>query len=217
MKTHLLLLAIVVTALTACNKEIIRGSGNEITEERSVNNFTRVRAEGSTMVFITQGTAFKVQVKGYENLLPYFETTVNNGTLQLGFMNNLAISNNNIQVIITMPVVESLSLSGSGVIMVSGIFPTTANMDIRILGSGDISFENGSAANLTTNISGSGDIKAFGFVTLKANTTTSGSGDTEISVTTELNAKIDGSGNVYYKGTPVVTSQIAGSGVVAKK
>jgi hypothetical protein len=217
MKSQLILLALVLSVFTSCMKETINGSGAEKTEDRNVTNFTRVEAEGSTQVFVTQGLTHKVQVKGYENLVPFFETTVVNGTLRLGFMNNLNITNNNVQVLITMPVVEGLTLSGSGIIMASGIFPFTNNLDIRLSGSGEIAFENGATANLTTNLSGSGNIKAFGIVAGKAEAITSGSGNTELTALTDLKGTISGSGNIFYKGNPVVVSQITGSGKIEKR
>lgn len=216
MRTSFLFI-VVGLLLSSCTKESIRGSGTEVTEDRAVNNFSRVETAGSHLVFISQGAAFKVEVKGYENLVPYFETTVNNGRLLLGFKENVSVTNNNIQVLITMPLVEGLSLAGSGAMVASGTFPTITNMSIDIAGSGDIAIENGSAANLTTNISGSGNIKAFGFVAVAANSTISGSGNTELTATSTLNGKITGSGNIYYKGTPAVTSQITGSGAIVKK
>src|SRR3954471_11678917 len=87
----------------ACNKDKITGSGNVISQERNVTGFTGVVVNGSTKVFINLDTGFKVTVKGYENLLHYLETNVENSVLQVGFKNNIAVSNDNTEVYITLP------------------------------------------------------------------------------------------------------------------
>ena len=61
-------------SLLSCSKERISGNGSTITETRNISNFTAISASGSTNVYINQGAAFRVEVKGYSNLLPYYET-----------------------------------------------------------------------------------------------------------------------------------------------
>lgn len=78
-------------SLFSCSKERVSGNGSTITETRTVSNFTAITASGSTNVYINQGTAFKVEVKGYSNLLPYYETKLVNNTLQLGYKQNVNV------------------------------------------------------------------------------------------------------------------------------
>jgi len=49
-----------------------------------------------------------------------------------------------------------------------------------------------------------------------AEVTSTGSGSIYIWVTDRLNVKIQGSGNVYYKGNPIISSTIGGSGKLIK-
>jgi hypothetical protein len=178
-----------------------------------VNNFTAVSASGSSNVHITQG-AFKVEVRGYNNLLPYYETKLVNNTLELGYKKNVNVKNDNIQVYITLPVLNGISLSGSGNIEADGNFGGNTNFDANITGSGNIDISAGSAQTFRSTIVGSGNIKALDFVADKAETSIDGSGNTEITATSQLKVKISGSGNVYYKGNPIITTNISGSGAV---
>ncbi|HRG83098.1 MAG TPA: head GIN domain-containing protein [Chitinophagaceae bacterium] len=203
-----------ILALSSCTKERVSGHGSVTTESRNISGFTNVSTAGSTNIYISPGAAFKVEVKGYSNLLPYYETKLVNNTLQLGFKEGVNVKNDNTEVFITMPSLNGISLAGSGNISTSGIFPNVTDFNSRIEGSGNIDFSNGTCSNFYATIEGSGNIKAMNMVADKAETNTTGSGNTEITANTQLKVRITGSGNVYYRGTPVITTNIAGSGAV---
>ncbi|MBC7872698.1 MAG: DUF2807 domain-containing protein [Ferruginibacter sp.] len=207
----------VMLSLLSCSKERISGNGSIVTESRNVNNFTGVSASGSTKVYINRGATFKVEVKGYSNLLPYYETRLVNNTLQLGYQQNVNIKNDNTEVFITLPVLHAISLFGSGDISTSGSFDGNTDFTASIAGSGNIHFSNGTTENFTSSIAGSGNIYTLNMVAAKAEAIISGSGNTEITASNELKVKISGSGNVYYKGTPVINTIISGSGAVIPK
>jgi hypothetical protein len=197
--------------LASCTKEKLVGSGPIVTEDRTVSGFTRVTTSGSTNVYIEKGASFSVQVKGYGNLLPHFETAVRNNTLEVGYKNVTSLRNDNLEVFVTMPALDGARSNGSADMVVKGDF-TSNNMQFSIEGSGNIDFESGTTQRLFTSITGSGQIRLFGLTATEAETTISGSGTTEISVVDHLKATINGSGNIYYKGTPTVESSVSGSG-----
>ena len=200
-----------ILVLASCNKERIKGSGSITTDTRSISNFNKVSVSGSTTVHITNGNAFSVQVKGYSNLLPYFETQLNGSTLELHYRNGVNVSNNNIEVLITMPEITSLQSSGSTTADIKGPFNCDA-LSVNISGSGDVLIEGAVANQFKLSVSGSSDLKAFGMVALRADLDISGNGKAEVSVTSHLKVDISGSAVVYYKGTPTIESDISGSG-----
>ena len=103
-----------LTALVfACNKDKLTGSGNTISEDRNVAGFTGVVVNGSTKAFITVDTGFAVTVKGYENLLPYLETNVVNGVLEVGFKDNMDVNNDNTELHVTMPSLDDVQTNGN--------------------------------------------------------------------------------------------------------
>ncbi|NEU08176.1 DUF2807 domain-containing protein [Flavihumibacter sp. R14] len=208
------LLIIAFTILTACKKDRITGEGTVVSQSRSVSGFTQVHTAGSTNVYITQGDQFSVEVRGYENLLPYLETKVVDNELRIGFRKTSSVQNDNTEVRITMPVLNGLRADGSGHMITRGDFSGNAAFTVDISGSSNIEIEKGSAEHFTGHISGSGNIKAFGLSTVQTDITVDGSGNTEISVSQKLNATLSGSGNVYYKGNPTVNARITGSSQV---
>jgi len=210
----MLLLPAAVLTLFSCRKERLTGSGPVITQARPLNNFTKIYTGGATDVYVTQGPVFSVEVNGYSNLLPFFETKVVNNTLELGYREKTTVKNDNIKVFITLPVLNGLATAGSGSIHTIGNFTNNPFFENNITGSGNIYFALGAAQNCRTVISGSGSVYAFGMQADNADITISGSGQQEITASTTLKVNIAGSGNVYYKGTPVITTLISGSGAL---
>lgn len=215
MKTILLLASIIT--LAACNKPSLRGSGATVTEVRSVPAFNNVRVEGSGNATITQGTTASVQVTGYENLVPAYETYVTNGTLVLKFKNDYHnIRNNNISVKIVTPSLERTSINGSGSMLIKNF---TGNLfQTEINGSGKVTVENSRYLTANLEVNGSGDIHAQQLTAGDVEARISGSGRIEITCFVKLVARISGSGDVFYWGNPQhLDMQVSGSGKVIRQ
>lgn len=218
MKRQIILLAAIIgSLLTSCEKEIIRGEGAIVSEQRNVSNFTKIKTFGSNKVSVKEGATFKVEIKGYGNLFSYFETTVASEVLNLKYKENIKIRNDNVEVHITMPSLNGLWTYGSGDINCSGNFTGNTFFEANIHDSGDIKIQAGESDSFKGVITGSGSIYAFGLSVKNADLYITGSGNQEISVNSRLDGKITGSGNIYYKGDPVVNSKITGSGSILKK
>ena len=126
--------------------------------------------------------------------------------LQIGFGNDLDVSNDNTEVYITLPALDYVQTNGIGDMTVTGEVSGSNHLKAIINGSANISIEKGSANEFEGEINGEGNILALGFQSKIATIKISGSGNTEISVSDKLDVIISGSGNVYYHGKPVVTN-----------
>lgn len=223
MKTHnnhtmkaLILFALSSLLLMSCSKDRLTASGDKTTETRSVRDFTGVKSSGANDVHITYGAEFKVTLKGSGNLVPYFKTEVIGNTLYLGY-ERINVRRDDIEVFVTLPEIQYVSLSGSGSVDIYGAFPTVDFFDLSISGSGDVEVEDAFNADETVvKISGSGEADLERLSTRHADIHISGSGDAKLKVQESLKARISGSGKVYYKGNPQVDAQISGSGKVIK-
>ena len=140
-----------------------------------------------------------------------------------------------IEIYVTVPDVNSLSVSGSGDILAKELEARILNLAVSgsgnitiedldskkvkgaISGSGNISLEDGGVADeLSVSISGSGNFDAEGFDADAVSVATSGSGNCKVSSDGSIKARIAGSGSVYYKGNASIDSSVAGSGRVKK-
>ena len=67
---------------------------------------------------------------------------------------------------------------------------------------------------MKVSLTGSGSFFGFPLAASGCQVDIYGSGECEISVHNDLDVVIEGSGNVYYKGTPMIHTDISGSGRV---
>ncbi len=82
MKKLLFVLFAFISANSFAQKwETIKGNGQVKKETREVSNFTSLSSQGSMNVQISYGNSNSIVVEADENLLPYIETTVENGKL----------------------------------------------------------------------------------------------------------------------------------------
>ena len=193
----------------------VRGSGNVISEARSVNGFASVSLRGSAQLLIDQSGTESLTVEAEDNLLPHLISEVTDGRLNMGPEPGYSIQ-------ATKPIIFRLSVktlnrvaaSGSGEIQAknlkgddlvfsqSGSFRITAqgsetHSQLTVSGSGDYNGENLDSADVAIDISGSGRAVAR--------------------ASSKLNIKISGSGSVEYLGNPGVNQEISGSGTVRKR
>jgi Putative auto-transporter adhesin, head GIN domain len=239
MKKLLFVLFAFISANSFAQKwETIKGNGQVKKETRELSNFTSLSSQGSMNVQIAYGNSNTIVVEADENLLPYIETTVENGKLLIKPKKNVNLkSKSRMNVYVSMTKINSLQLSGSGNINGSGAFTNDDKTDMAVSGSGNLSLSFDTFKDLDLSIAGSGniDLKGKGTNTISAHISgsgnidcsdinsndvdakISGSGNVKVYASNSIDAKISGSGNVFYKGTATkINSKVAGSGKVLK-
>ena len=180
--------------------QTIKGNGQIKKESRNVGDYSSLASQGSMDVQINYGNSNSIEVEAEENLLPYIETSVEDGKLLIRSKKNVNLKSSSKMIVrVSMTKINSLQLSGSGNIKGSGAFTSDGKTDIGVSGSGNLALDFDSFKDLDLSVSGSGNI------------------DLKSSATNSIDAKISGSGNVYYKGDAQnITSKVVGSGKVLK-
>lgn len=108
---------IAMAVLSACSYfgPCVDGTGPVVDEMRETGSFTAVTNKGSFDVYVTRSDDFSVVVRAQENLLPVVETYVSGNILIIETEGNSCYrSGLPVEVHISMPETESLTLSGSG-------------------------------------------------------------------------------------------------------
>lgn len=224
MKTNLLkksltagFLMMIAFALSSCNGERLVANNNVISETRDLSGFEQVEAGGANNVHVAYGENFKVELRGSSNLVQAYETKIDNKTLTLRYNDDVNVDDDDVEVFVTLPMLNGVTLSGSGDMDIRGRFPEAKEFVVNINGSGDINVsESFSCVSLEVDISGSGKAELSNLQTVRSDVTISGSGDTYVHAEEQLDVRINGSGTVYYKGSPRVKSDINGSGQVKR-
>lgn len=222
----------------AQRSETITGNGQIKKETRQVSAYTSLASRGTMDVQISYGNSNSIVVEADENLLPYIETSVENGKLTIKIKQNVNLKPNSKMVIyISMSKIVSLAQSGSGNINGNGAFTNDGKTDISLSGSGNITLgfksfkdldlsisgsgnmdlKSGEANHISAQTSGSGNIDCSSISSNDVTAKISGSGNLKVNAKNSIDAKISGSGNVYYKGSATnIKSKVAGSGRLVK-
>lgn len=204
-------------------------------ETRNLKGFDRIGFGIAGSLSIKIGPQFDVVLEGNKDDLEEVITEISGDKLIIRQENWRHHFNEKINIYITMPELESLSVSGSGQakiidniqgademnLSVSGSGKLiTAGLEVNdlecsISGSGDINIGSGGTADRAEiSISGSGGYKGEDFEIDHLTVRVSGSGSCYCNVSGILNASISGSGNVTYKGNPKIDAKVSGSGKV---
>lgn len=232
MKNKILILGLILLSISLVNQ----ATAEE--EERDVPSFSNIALRISGKVYLEQGNKQSIRIVAKESTLEEIITEVKNRTLNIRFPNTNMFKKfepGKIEIYITVPEVDGLSVSGSGDINAEEV--ETRILDLAVSGSGDINIDElsvervkasisgsgginiesgGVADEFSVSMSGSGNVSAGGFEAKDVSVRISGSGNCRITSNGSVKARIAGSGNVIYGGNPAIDSSVAGSGRVKK-
>lgn len=190
----------------------VEGSGVRASQTRNVPSFAAVDLAGGNNVTIHVGGTRSVVVSADDNLLDHVTTRVEDGALVIGTTPGSFTTKSPMNVDVTVPSLDALTLSGSGVVSAEGI--DADSLTIALPGSGVLR-ASGTARTVDVDHSGSGDAQLAGLVGENVHAVLSGSGRIVVTAKKSLEATVSGSGAIFYGGDPAqVTTNVTGSGAV---
>ncbi|MBX7219340.1 MAG: DUF2807 domain-containing protein [Blastocatellia bacterium] len=192
----------------------VKGNGIVKTETRSVPAFTAIDSEGSFDVVVECQKAQNLVVEAEENILPLIETKVEDGTLHIDSKKSFS-TRKGIKIVISVPDLNEVELSGSGNISVAEVKTDRFKVDVN--GSGNVTVQ-GATKAADISLSGSGNINTSKLTSEQAQVDLSGSGNIKVFANQEIEGDISGSGNILYAGEPTnVRKHVRGSGDMRKQ
>jgi hypothetical protein len=208
-------LAAIAAGLTGCGGgstgSAVQGSGVSATQARTLAGFSRVDLAGSTNVTVVAGGRQSVVVHADSNLIGHVTTRVVGGTLIVGTTGSFT-TKNPMSVVVSVPSLTMLTLSGSGQLSASGI--DVPSLTVMLSGSGGLDVR-GTADRLDVTLGGSGQAELSQLAARDVHAVVTGSGLIRVTATTSLNAAVPGEGAIIYSGNPPqVTTSITGAGAV---
>jgi len=235
----LITLSTVTISLNVTAKEQITiTSSKHIDDDREVSNFNGIAAAGPINVVVTIGNKESCRLEGDAEAIATIVTEVKGNVLIIRPQTSITswskkYENKKITAYVSARELASLTVSGSGNLLVSGKI-NTGELTTTVSGSGSIkaivdvdnyhAFLSGSGfLNISGNadqsdikISSSGIFEGKSFAVNTLNAKISGSGSINVKADQSIKAFISGSGSVNYSGNATVDKTIIGSGRVRK-
>lgn len=197
-------------SLTSCDEDggTFVGSGNLITETRSLGGFQSVDVSSNIDVTITSGP-FAVEVTTDSNLADRFMTEVSGGELRV-FLRNGNYREATLRATITMPDLEGVGLSGASTAAVTG-FAGMDDLRLGLSGASVLTATGSSAERLDVTASGASRVNGYELSVSEAEVTISGASTAQLSVSSALDGSVSGASTLRYRGTPTVDVDVTGS------
>lgn len=230
------LLALYVIDLTNVTHSI-KGSGNIITKEVPINDFSGVELNVPAEVHLIQSDNYSVKLIGDDNIINVLDIKNKDKSLSIGFVKDYyfwnILTNKPLKIYISSPNFEKISMNNPGSIVTDNQIITSkieatisgaGNIDLdvktddltsRISGFGDMNLK-GYAKRSDVSVTGAGSINAYSLSVEDAKVMISGAGDAKMNVSKSLDGKISGAGTIKYLGDPVVKSSISGAGDIKR-
>ncbi len=193
----------------------IIGTGEVVTDKRTVGSFTGVSLEFSGDVMLKQSNETAVDVVAQANIAQEVETVVEDNVLHIRFRNRQGYnySFNKLTVYVVTPNIENIFLSGSGDLSALSDIKSN-NLQVALRGSGGIKLKNIDCTSLDAHVQGSGNISLNAGTVQSASYAVTGSGDigAENIKSRSVKAKTTGSGNIICTATENIDTKCTGSG-----
>ncbi len=236
MKCILIALSVLAIScnISGINQKRIDGNGTQKKETRTITGFNGVDVAGAFEVVLVQGSSYSIEIEADENLLQYVALQKKGDHLEISEKEGYILrSKSPMKLRVQMPVINAVTVAGSGTIKGETPITNLEKVAIIIAGSGNISLEvkspkveveiggsgkatlSGSTRILEIGIGGSGDCIAEDLLSEDCDVSIGGSGKARVYASVSLKGSIGGSGDIYYRGEPKkVSKSIGGSGSI---
>jgi len=214
MVKHFFYLMLLGALISGCDAEVVRGSGQALTEERDVAPFDTVMVDQAFDVTVQQGGYPKIHITADHNLTKFIVAKVENRILRFEQTKKLQ-TKNPIQIKLVSPDIKEIT------------HISTSNIYISIVDSQELTINNknagqvlasGQVGHLNLNIEGDGNTI---FSQLKAKSVrvmSTGSARVDVFASESIEANNSGAGTVTVFGSPdSVTEENKGAGLITIK
>jgi hypothetical protein len=232
--TLLVLLIIGSSSCIISTHETIYGSGNVVSEERDIGEFTGLKVSSGIDVVIRQGNEISLELEADDNLHEVIITEVVDNTLKIDTRKNIRKAKSK-KVFLVYEDLNRIRISSSGDVTGENTLQTD-RLDIDLSSAGDLNLEveaekiscdissagdarlSGSTEILMASLSSAGDLHAYELMAKKADVSCSSAGDARIYASEEFNLRSSSAGSIYYKGEGRVSnSHTSSAGSIVKK
>lgn len=199
-----------------------------INDQYGLSGFNSLDLSGILKVTIQQGDEFAVDLGTDNKLKERYEVYLDAETLVISFDDNRKFFWNNkfwgdsdeIQIKITLPSLQELSVTGAGKVSFKGFNETEMEIDLTgaVIAEGDVNADNldveitgasfldlkGNGNNMEANITGASGLRAYGFEVESASVEAHGASTAKVNVTSTLEMSSGVASSISHRGNPEV-------------
>ncbi|ULC59121.1 DUF2807 domain-containing protein [Flaviramulus sp. BrNp1-15] len=210
--------------LVSCNFDLnlnpgVRGNGDVITQERTVNeSFSTIEATEGLDVYLTQSNNTSIVVEADENLHDLILTEIENGVLKIHTKQNIGNATSKKVKVSFKDISSIVSTSGSDVFSTNTI--TAENLNLKSTSGSDMKLDvntsvlnckstsgsdlrlSGKTSKLIAEATSGSDIKAADLIAESSEVRATSGADITINTSKELTARATSGGDIRYYGNP---------------
>jgi hypothetical protein len=236
-KIQYISLLVLMMGATSCYlgpHETIYGSGDVVTEEREIGDFTGLKVSSGIDVIIRQATDISLELEADDNLHDVIKTEVIDNTLKIYTRKNIRRAKSK-KIYLEYRDLNTIRISSAGDVTGENTLQTNV-LDIDLSNAGDLKLDvqaekikcdisssgdarlSGSTDILVASLSSAGDLHAYDLKARTADISCSSAGDARVYATDEFTLRSSSAGSIYYKGDGnLISSHTSSAGSIVKK
>lgn len=229
----LLLLIFTGSVLASC--QFTTGSGEIVSETRTVDSFDGISVSGGFDVEIRTGASPAVVVEADDNIIKYIETEVSGRTLKIRTKRNRSLNNVHMKVFITASTLKSISASASADVEVQDVLMNPSKISFRASSGASINSEidtpeaeavassgstislQGKTRNYKAGASSGSGIRSRELLSENSRVTASSGSSVTVHASVTLSIRASSGSDVDYYGPASLTNNVSSGASVSKK
>lgn len=194
------------------SSDLIQGSGNVITDKRSLKRFSKLSISSAVDIEYFASENYRLELTTDDNIVPIITSTIDGDTLSIDANQSYSTQSKLRAKIYGPSTLEGVKTDGSSDVNLQGIVSDLLEIDLD--GSSDFTAQ-GKVQNLYIKTSGRSDINAKELLATNVTINTEGNTDVIVTVNKNLDVVLDGISDITYYGHPdSITKTIDGIGNV---
>lgn len=229
----LLLFSLILLSLSSCRHTV--GSGNIVSEKRTVRDFTGISVGEAFEVEVKTGPVTEVTVESDDNIIRYIETNVSGDDLKIRLADGNSISDAHLKVYITVPGLLRIKASSASNVTVIDALTSKDKLFFNASSSGEITAVvdapavearassggsiklSGRTMNYTAGASSGAEIKTGNLLSENTTVSASSGASAKVHASVSLKASASSGADIYYRGAASVQKNISSGGSVEKQ
>lgn len=228
-------LVLFFSLITIASCRFTTGSGNLLTETRTVDNFDGIAVAGDFDVEVKIGPVTAVVVEADDNILKYIETRTVRHTLTISTEGLHNFSDVHMKVYVTTPVLVNVKASASATVLVQDMLAGTGKLTFRCSSAADVKAEvdapeivadvssgasltlRGKTRSFSAEASSGSTMKSWDLLSENTTVKASSGATAKVHASVSLQATASSGATVTYHGAATVNKSVSSGATINKK